>query len=101
MLIHTQKIISLPQELLPGDQTVCVFVARTTQRLKMYLPQCVCRDVLIAFGVCVFCFYGHWLFDLLVGVFLMCVLVFYCVRVFWGLFCFIFGLVGFEHAIST
>lgn len=73
----------------------------------MYLPLCVCRDVLFTFGVWVFCFYGHWLFDLLVGVFLfVCFVSLLCEGFFAGFF-FLFFVVlflvwfGFEHAIST
>lgn len=75
----------------------------------MYLPLCVCRDVLFTFGVWVFCFYGHWLFDLLVGVFLfVCFVSLLCEGFFvGGFFFFSFFVVlflvwfGFEHAIST
>lgn len=68
---------------------MCIFVSRTAKILKVFLALCACRDVLFTFGVW---FYGHWLFDVLVGFFLFVHFGFLLCEVVWF---------GFEPAIST
>lgn len=87
---------------------MCMFAARTTKRLKIYLPLCVCRDVLFTFGVWVFVFMGIGYLICWLGGF-VCLFVhfgfllfeWFFVGVFFGTFIFCLVWFSFGHAIST